>query len=758
MVSVGGELARRRVYFSELEYPEPENRRVKEVIKRFDAARLLTSDKDDEGRPYVEPAHDVLVRGWQKLSDWKQQGLANLLLQRDLTPTANEWTNSSKKGDSRGLLWDDDPRLLLAMQLLCGTVYKDTWFNFWKWIWGDKFWKEKSNNFWLNSSEQTFVVDSFEQKNTKRRNTLGIASGVFTTLLGLTLWAINNANIAENRRINAEVRADNLYWKGLMDANTFNIEEQIAVIEKARQWQSHLDELSEDSRLELLATLYGCATVLREKNRFEGYHAVITSVAFSPDGKWVVIGGKDKTAKLWSFEGKLIKAFPHDMTVTSVAFSPPDGKTILTGSDDGTAKLWSIEGKPIQSFPHQNQKAITSVAFSPDGKNILTGSVDGTAKLWSIDGQLIHLFIHHTFQKRTIVVYGVAFSPDGKNILTAGEDEAVKLWSIDGELVHTFVNEAQKRYENSFTSVTFSPNNKTILAGSFDNSAKLWSRDITCRGDRCLASDGSQGGGQLLHRFRHRLGRVWSVAFSPDNKIILTGSDDKTAKLWINSIGFDDSGNLLQTLQGHKSAISTVAFSLDGKSILTGSPDTTAKLWGIDERLVQNLRWRDYILTTDNVKIPTTIDNVKIPTTIPLCRNDDKKDILALSPGGKVILTGCSNIAKLWDLNGRLLYTFRWDQIKNSRHIKFVGFGKDGNSILTSTASSDHSYEDDLPTRLWSLKLEKSLSAMCDHLRDFAAGSMLPEIPEESRNLRQRAKNACEGIPPSLSALSLTGR
>ncbi len=113
----GGELARRRVPLSELKYLEPENTRVQEVIHQFSAARLLIGGTNVDDNSYVEPAHDALVRGWQKLLDWKQQNLADLLLQRQLTPTVNTWASSQKERGASGLLWDDDPRLPLLKQV-----------------------------------------------------------------------------------------------------------------------------------------------------------------------------------------------------------------------------------------------------------------------------------------------------------------------------------------------------------------------------------------------------------------------------------------------------------------------------------------------------------------------------------------------------------------------------------------------------------------------------------------------------------------
>jgi hypothetical protein len=91
MVSVeGGESARRRVpKSSELVYRDAEeNNRVQQVIQAFSEARLIVEGTNSEGESYVEPAHDALVRGWDKLQQWKIQEQANLLLQHDLTPVS----------------------------------------------------------------------------------------------------------------------------------------------------------------------------------------------------------------------------------------------------------------------------------------------------------------------------------------------------------------------------------------------------------------------------------------------------------------------------------------------------------------------------------------------------------------------------------------------------------------------------------------------------------------------------------------------
>ena len=123
----------------------------------------------------------------------------------------------------------------------------------------------------------------------------------------------------------------------------------------------------------------------------------------------------------------------HTNIVPAMAFSP-DGKTLATGSKDRTVRLWSLAdpahptllGQPLTG--HTND--VDAVAFSPDGKTLATGSADRTVRLWSLADPAHPALLGQPLTSPSDVE-AVAFSPDGKTLATGGGDRTVWLWDLD---------------------------------------------------------------------------------------------------------------------------------------------------------------------------------------------------------------------------------------------------------------------------------------------------------------------------------------
>ncbi|MBR8835951.1 MAG: serine/threonine protein kinase [Stigonema ocellatum SAG 48.90 = DSM 106950] len=296
-----------------------------------------------------------------------------------------------------------------------------------------------------------------------------------------------------------------------------------------------------------------------------GHSSMVYAVTISPDGKLLASGSNDNTIKLWQLEtGKLLRTLGrwfsgHFSMVHTVAFSP-DGQILASGSWDDTIKLWQVStGREIRTLiAHSNW--VNSVTISPDGQLLASGGANGTIKLWLVStGTEIRTITGHSDS-----VLSVAFSSDGEILASCSADYTIKLWLVStGKEIRTFTG-------HSFfvNSVTFSQDEQILASGSSDNKIKLW-----------LVSTGKE-----IRTFTGHSNAVSSVAFSPippisfDQEglqgIMASGSWDKTIKMWeINT------GKEICTLSDHSNYVRSLAFGPDGQTLVSGSDDRTIKIW-----------------------------------------------------------------------------------------------------------------------------------------------------------------------------------
>ncbi|KAF3890468.1 MULTISPECIES: nSTAND1 domain-containing NTPase [Nostocales] len=735
MVAFGsGELARRRVSEIELEYPEPENQLVKEVVQHFCDARLLIRGADEEQKPYVEPAHDALICGWNRLREWIDAE-KSLELQRRLTPAALEWKSIKNK--------EQLPSFSAKAESLLNSIEQkldviENWFNQRKiqpiknaqkhpreksvnYLWNNDPYlpvlneKLQSSDHWLNQVEAEFVQRSIrrQQRNTRLRWMIAIA--VMLGLSGLSVAALIGQRNAQIRQIEADTQVSDGLWVSYRE-----IEALRHGIQTAQNLKNPLLKLfPSNSQIEygLAKTLQIILYRVKEYNRLFGHSRDVTSVSFSPDGQMLVSASKaDKTIKLWSVDGRVLNSFiEQPKAVTSVTFSP-DGKTIASGSEDNTIKLWSINGRVLKTLTGHSQ-GVTSVVFSPDGKTIASGSQDNTIKLWSTDGRVLKTLTGHSQG-----VTSVVFSRDGKTIVSGSQDKTIKLWSTDGRVLKTLTGHSQ-----GVTSVAFSPDGKTIASAGQDNTIKIWSTDnweqkislahnavvlsvSFSPNNKTMASADEDGVIKLWtvndykqQSFPRQDDRIYSLSFSPDSKTLASASGNNSITLW------RPENRSLQTLSGHNGAIADITCSRDGKIVASASHDNTIKLWNAKGQLLKTLTGHHRQVTSLSFSPDgTVLASASEDKTIKLWYLDGREPktlhmhsagvtSVIFSPDGKTLASGSEDkTIKLWNGDGQPLKTL----IGHNGKVTSLSFSPD-NKTLASTSA-------DRTIKLWSLETGKA--------------------------------------------------
>jgi WD40 repeat protein len=164
----------------------------------------------------------------------------------------------------------------------------------------------------------------------------------------------------------------------------------------------------------------------------------IWSVAYSPDGKYVLAGGDEKMVLCDTLLGKSIRTVKVNDVIRAVSFST-DGKYALSGGTDDNISLWNAKNLSlIKKFV--GHEGIWSVAFSPDGKYVLSGGIDGKIKIWDVAaGKQWKVLAGHTGVSSAELGISAKFSPNGKQVISAG-DASTRIWDVStGEEVASLI-------------------------------------------------------------------------------------------------------------------------------------------------------------------------------------------------------------------------------------------------------------------------------------------------------------------------------
>lgn len=281
-----------------------------------------------------------------------------------------------------------------------------------------------------------------------------------------------------------------------------------------------------------------------------GHGGMVRSVDVSPDGKRVITGSFDYTARVWEFGDQTEVAVlnAHEGPVTGGLFSP-DGKTALTTSDDMTAILWDMTTmKPLHRLLGHKHKVMAS-AFSADGKWVATGAWDKTVRIWdAATGKTLQTI------QAPAPVNAVVFLDGGKRIAVGGHAPSIDIFDVaSGDPVGKL-----EGHKMGITAFDLSADGTRLLSASIDKTIRIWdltamkeTTEIDVRGTQVYDAEFSADGkraltagkdgyvvewnladGQPLHEIHAHEKIVWSAVYTPDGRFAVSSSSDEQARVW----------------------------------------------------------------------------------------------------------------------------------------------------------------------------------------------------------------------------------
>ena len=285
--------------------------------------------------------------------------------------------------------------------------------------------------------------------------------------------------------------------------------------------------------------------------QLRGHGGPVRALAISADGQSAISGSFDSTAIRWSLTrnaAEQVLRF-HADAVNAVALLK-DGRG-ATGGADGRIAIWSF-GKAEPDIVLEGHTApVVALAASPDGATLASASWDHTVRLWPIAGGAPRVLDEHTQN-----VNGVAFTADGRALISVGYDLSVRIWPLSGAQAPTVV--PMPTPLNAVAAGT----DGEIAVGGADGKVYF----LTAGGSRAgevaagprpvisiaispdgglVAAAGIGGAVAVIDRRSHALARtlvgpglpVWSVAFMPDGRTLLTGGADNIIRRWNAATG-----------------------------------------------------------------------------------------------------------------------------------------------------------------------------------------------------------------------------
>lgn len=304
--------------------------------------------------------------------------------------------------------------------------------------------------------------------------------------------------------------------------------------------------------------------------------AAIDALTFTPDGKAIVFNGH-KALKIQSIGGGKAAAVPCSFAkITDLAFSP-DGKTLaiaggLAGSSGGF-RIIKWQNRDEIARHDDFDDIATAIAFHPTASAIAVASADRSVAIYGFKQGRPSERAVHKLSDHSRAVLDVAYTPDGKRLVTSSADRSLKVWNPEtGKLLRSFGNHTEIVHALAMRPpVVFA--GRTLPAycasGSDDQTVRIWQPGI----------------GRMVRIVRYHDGPIFALVWQPDGARLLTVGKEGLIRL-IDG----DSDEVLGKWPAHDDWVYSLAISPDGRLLASGDWSGEVKLWQIEKDGLQLLR------------------------------------------------------------------------------------------------------------------------------------------------------------------------
>jgi serine/threonine protein kinase/WD40 repeat protein len=302
------------------------------------------------------------------------------------------------------------------------------------------------------------------------------------------------------------------------------------------------------------APVISSSEFLRTEHVLAGHSGPVSSVAFSPDQKFLISGSADGTVRVYGMDkGDLQWTAKADIgPITAVTVSR-ESKLMAVAGGTGLMRLYALPSGSVFQTLRVHSSPLTAAAFSPGGTYLASADEAGSVSLWDYEKGATgpHWNAHNT------PIRALAFAPDGRQLATGGSQDAlIRIWNApDGAAVKSL-----KAHQGIVWSLAYSPDGSMLVSSSRDRSARIWStKNFSVKRTVQWNSDMN-----LMH----------AIAFSPDARFLVAGSRRSVMVYKVETAARGKNRDLKGT-----SLMRCVAFSPDGSALAAGGENGLVHIW-----------------------------------------------------------------------------------------------------------------------------------------------------------------------------------